>query len=109
MSDDKEVTTPDDPKVSMMYWHERAMAAEAALASERAKQAGPVHDNRAPVTEPHPLLSATHFCRDCRALWRQCDDFSMNLRSTQCCDKCDNTPVGDQLIPLTEIDAKEGT
>lgn len=47
------------------------------------------------------MLSATHFCRDCRALWRQCDDFSMNLRSTQCCDKCNNAPVAEQLIPLT--------
>lgn len=49
----------------------------------------------------HPLLSATHFCRDCRALWRQCDDFTFNLRSTQCCVKCDNTPCAEQLIPLT--------
>lgn len=28
----------------------------------------------------HLSLSATHCCKDCGALWRQCDDFSFNLR-----------------------------
>lgn len=70
-------------------------------AVQQAEPVANLHDNKTAVTEPHPMLSATHFCRDCRALWRQCDDFSMNLRSTQCCDKCNNAPVADQLTPLT--------
>lgn len=75
-------------------------------AAPPAVQAEPVanlHDNKTAVTEPHPMLSATHFCRDCRALWRQCDDFTFNLRSNQCCDKCNNAPTGEQLIPLSSV------
>ncbi len=48
----------------------------------------------------HPMLSPTHYCKDCGALWRQHDDFSMTLRSEDCCDACNNTPVGGQLLVL---------
>jgi hypothetical protein len=68
--------------------------------ASKPKPAQEPHDNKADVIEPHPMLSATHFCINCRALWRQCDDFTFNLRSTQCCDKCNNAPVGGQLVPL---------
>lgn len=52
-------------------------------------------------TEAHPMLCATHYCKDCAALWRQCDDFSFTLRSQACCTSCDNAPVGGQLFALT--------
>lgn len=52
-------------------------------------------------TEAHPMLCATHYCKDCAALWRQCDDFSFSLRSQACCTACNNAPVGGQLWPLT--------
>jgi len=61
------------------------------------------NDNKTDVIEPHPMLSPTHYCKDCGALWRQNDDFSMSLRSSHPCEACDNTPVGGQLFPLTEI------
>lgn len=59
---------------------------------------------RQPVSEPtdaHPMLCATHYCKDCAALWRQCDDFSFTLRSQACCTACNNAPVGGQLFALT--------
>jgi hypothetical protein len=49
------------------------------------------------------MTSPTHYCKDCGALWRQNDDFSMSLRSANACEACDNAPVGGQLFPLTEI------
>ena len=52
-------------------------------------------------TEAHPMLCATHYCKDCAALWRQCDDFSFTLRSQACCTACNNAPVGGQLFALT--------
>ena len=48
----------------------------------------------------HPMTSPTHYCVACGARWRQNDDFSMSLRDQQCCDACNNTPVGGQLKPL---------
>lgn len=36
MSDPATLTQPTDPAEAMMYWHERAMAAESALADARA-------------------------------------------------------------------------
>lgn len=51
----------------------------------------------------HPMTSPTHYCKDCGALWRQNDDFSMSLRWANACEACNNTPVGGQLFPLTEI------
>ena len=59
-----------------------------------------VQANLAPTLTSHPSLSPTHCCVDCGALWRQCDDFSMNLRSASCCDACDNAPVGPQIRPI---------
>src|SRR5690606_26692978 len=52
-------------------------------------------------TEAHPMLCATHYCKDCAALWRQCDDFTFTLRSQACCTACNNAPVGGQLFALT--------
>lgn len=51
----------------------------------------------------HPMASPTHYCKDCGALWRQNDDFTMSLRWANACESCNNTPVGGQLFPLTEI------
>lgn len=59
-----------------------------------------VQANLASTLTSHPSLSPTHCCVDCGALWRQCDDFSMNLRSASCCDACDNAPVGPQIRPI---------
>lgn len=59
-----------------------------------------VQANLASTLTSHPSLSPTHYCVDCGALWRQCDDFSMNLRSPSCCDACNNAPVGPQIRPL---------
>lgn len=59
-----------------------------------------VQANLASTLTSHPSLSPTHCCVDCGALWRQCDDFSMNLRSASCCDACNNAPVGPQIRPL---------
>lgn len=59
-----------------------------------------VQANLASTLTSHPFLSPTHACVDCGALWRQCDDFSMNLRSPSCCDACNNAPVGPQIRPL---------
>lgn len=59
-----------------------------------------VQANLAPTLTSHPSLSPTHCCVDCGALWRQCDDFSMNLRSASCCDACDNAPVEPQIRPI---------
>lgn len=47
------------------------------------------------------MLEPTHVCKDCGAGWRQCDDFSFNLRSEKACPACDNTPVGGQLVSIT--------
>jgi hypothetical protein len=97
------MTEPDkmtDPVERARYWKLRALAAEGQVKSAAGQPAQEPHDNKADVSEPHPMLSATHFCLNCRALWRQCDDFTFNLRSTQCCDKCNNAPVGGQLVPL---------
>lgn len=49
----------------------------------------------------HPMTSPTHYCVVCGARWRQNDDFSMSLRDQQCCDACNNAPVGGQLMPLS--------
>lgn len=65
-----------------------------------APQPAQPHDNKPPVTVPHPMLEPTHICKDCGAAWRQCDDFTFNLRSPTACAACDNTPVGGQLLPL---------
>lgn len=59
-----------------------------------------VQANLASTLTSHPSLSPTHCCVDCGALWRQCDDFSMNLRSPSCCDNCNNAPVGPQIRPI---------
>jgi len=59
-----------------------------------------VQANLASTLTSHPSLSPTHYCVDCGALWRQCDDFSMNLRSPSCCDNCNNAPVGPQIRPI---------
>lgn len=58
---------------------------------------------RAAAPAPHPTLSPTHFCKDCGAFWRQCDDFTFNLRSEKACAACGNTPVGGQLIALSGV------
>lgn len=67
-----------------------------------ADSADVMHDNNTDVIVQtvHPSLSPTHYCVDCGALWRQCDDFSMNLRSASCCDACNNAPVGPQIRPI---------
>jgi len=59
-----------------------------------------VQDKLASTLNPHPMLSPTHRCTSCGALWRQCDDFSMNLRSPTCCDACNNAPCAAGLISL---------
>lgn len=51
----------------------------------------------------HPMLHPTHYCKDCLALWRQNDDFSMSLSDQQCCAACDNTPIGGQLESLNTL------
>src|SRR5690606_10485464 len=51
--------------------------------------------------EPHQMLCATHYCKDCAALWRQHDDRSFSLCSQTYCMACNNTPVGGQLFALT--------
>ena len=61
------------------------------------------HDNNDEVTVPHMMLSPTHFCKDCGAYWRQCDDFTFNLRSPKACEACNNAPVGGQLIELSRV------
>jgi len=66
-----------------------------------------VQANLASTLTSHPSLSPTHCCVDCGALWRQCDDFSMNLRSASCCDACNNAPCGHQLRPLAIADQPE--
>jgi len=58
------------------------------------------HDNNAPASE-HPMLEPTHICKDCGVPWRQCDDFTFNLRGAKACPACDNTPVGGQLVSIT--------
>lgn len=72
-----------------------------------------VQANLASTLTSHPSLSPTHCCVDCGALWRQCDDFSMNLRSASCCDACNNAPVGPQIRPLyvapTAADREDGS
>lgn len=69
----------------------------------QAARAASAHDNKREVTVPHPMLSPTHACKDCGAYWRQCDDFTFNLRSPKACEACDNTPVGGQLIALADL------
>lgn len=64
-----------------------------------------VQDKLASTLNPHPMLSPTHRCTSCGALWRQCDDFSMNLRSPTCCDACNNAPCAAGLIPLVVAEA----
>ena len=59
-----------------------------------------VHDNKANVMKPHPMLEPTHICKDCGAAWRQCDDFTFNLRGEKACPACDNAPVGGQLVSI---------
>jgi hypothetical protein len=66
------------------------------------------HDNKTAVSV-HPGLDATHICKDCGAPWRQCDDFSFNLRAVEACPACDNAPVGGQLIPITAPLSREIT
>ncbi|MCR4301608.1 MAG: hypothetical protein NUV51_08350 [Sulfuricaulis sp.] len=65
-----------------------------------------VSAERSPTETPHPLLSATHYCKDCGALWRQCDDFSFNLRAAGCCEACNNEHSATQLVQLTEARAE---
>lgn len=45
-------------------------------------------------------LAATHYCKKCFALWRQCDDGSWNLRSSKAGTCCDNAAMGDNIAPL---------
>lgn len=46
-------------------------------------------------------LAATHFCKDCGALWRQCDDYSFSLHlSTRACPRCELESNATQLISL---------
>lgn len=58
------------------------------------------HANNAPVSV-HPMLEPTHICKDCGVPWRQCDDFTFNLRGAKACPACDNTPVGGHLVSIT--------
>jgi len=46
-------------------------------------------------------LAATHFCKDCGALWRQRDDYSFSLHlSTRACPRCELESNATQLISL---------
>lgn len=53
------------------------------------------------LSEPLQMLCATHYCKDCAALWRQHDDRSFSLCSQTYCMACNNTPIGGQLFALT--------
>lgn len=50
-----------------------------------------------------PALAATHYCKDCGALWRQCDDYSFNLHlSARACPRCELESNATQLISLRD-------
>lgn len=51
-------------------------------------------------------MSPTHYCTECGALWRQCDDGSWNLRSEKAGPCCDNAPMGEQIKPLAAPSAQ---
>ena len=42
----------------------------------------------------------THYCRECKALWRRWPDGSWSLVTAACGKCCDNVPMGEQLAPL---------
>lgn len=51
-------------------------------------------------------MHPTHYCTECGALWRQCDDGSWNLRSETAGPCCDNAPMKDQIKPLAAPSAQ---
>lgn len=51
-------------------------------------------------------MSPTHYCTECGALWRQCDDGSWNLRSDKAGPCCDNAAMGEQIKPLAAPSAQ---
>lgn len=51
-------------------------------------------------------MSPTHYCTECGALWRQCDDGSWNLRSDKAGQCCDNAAMGEQIKPLAAPSAQ---
>lgn len=42
----------------------------------------------------------THYCRECRALWRLWPNGSWSLVTMTCGKCCDNVPMGEQIAPL---------
>lgn len=42
----------------------------------------------------------THYCRECKALWRRWPDGSWSLVTAACGKCCDNVPMGEQIVAL---------
>lgn len=42
----------------------------------------------------------THYCKECRALWRKWPDGSWSLVTMSCGKCCDNAPMGEQIVSL---------